>query len=138
MASNGDKLTYFLVGGFVGAAVALLFAPKSGDETRSYLENKYRENADRLAQRAAEGREHLKEGAERFVEKAKGGADTLRERSRDVAEKVTHGIDKGRETLSRQKETLAKAVEAGRQAYQEEKQKLGAEPGDEPSGDQPS
>lgn len=138
MASNGDKLTYFLVGGFVGAAVALLFAPKSGDETRSYLENKYRESADRLAQRAAEKKDHLREGAEKLVEKARGSADALREKSREVAEKVGQGIDKGRETLNRQKETLARAVEAGRQAYQEEKRNLGAEGGEEPSGDQPS
>ena len=40
MASSGDKLVYFLIGSFVGACVALLLAPQSGDETRELLEGK--------------------------------------------------------------------------------------------------
>lgn len=135
MASNGDKLIYFLVGGFVGAAVALLFAPKSGEETRNYLESKYREGAEKLSQKAAEGREALRDGAGRIVEKARGSGEALRDKSRDVAEKLSHSLDKGRETLARQKEQLAKAVEAGRQAYQSEKEKLaGAAAGEPASG----
>ena len=38
MASSGDKLIYFMVGGFVGASVALLLAPRSGEETRDFLD----------------------------------------------------------------------------------------------------
>ncbi len=130
MASNGDKLTYFLVGGFVGAAIALLFAPKSGEETRSFIEGKYRQGTDKLAQKVTEGRDTLRDGTERLMEKARVGKEAFRDKSREVAEKVTQGIDKGRETLARQKEQLAKAVEAGKLSYHEQKEKLGAESGE--------
>jgi len=38
MADNsGSKVSYFLVGLGIGALVGILFAPKSGEETREYL-----------------------------------------------------------------------------------------------------
>lgn len=106
MASNGDRFIYFLAGGFVGAAVALLFAPKSGEETRRILENKYKEGAERLTQKAREGKE------------------LLTERSHEMADRLGESIDKGRETVQRQKEQITAAVEAGKEAYEEEKRNL--------------
>jgi len=47
MAENtGSKVSYFLVGLGIGALVGILFAPKSGEETREFL-----------AQKAEEGKE---------------------------------------------------------------------------------
>jgi gas vesicle protein len=43
----------------VGAAVALLFAPATGDETREYLGQRAREGRDRAADAARQGREVL-------------------------------------------------------------------------------
>lgn len=106
MASNGEKFVYFLIGGFVGAAVALLFAPKTGQETRNLIGEKYREGSDQITRKVREGR------------------DAVTERSREVFDKVTQGVDRGKETLARQKEQLTAAIDAGRQAYQEEKRKL--------------
>ena len=41
MADNvGSKVTYFLVGLGVGALVGILFAPKSGEDTREYIVKK--------------------------------------------------------------------------------------------------
>ncbi len=97
MSDGGDrtsKLAYFLVGGGIGAIVALLFAPRSGRETR-----------DLIAQKAAEGRERV--------------ATT----SRTVSDRVTNYIDKGKEIVSSQKEQITAAIEAGKQAYREEKAK---------------
>jgi len=115
MADSGEKFLYFLIGGFVGASVALLFAPKSGEETRRYLEDKYREGADTLNRRVQEGR--------KYVDNVKEG----------LAGRVGETIDAGRETVSRQKEQLSSAIEAGRRAYQEEKSKLTEEHGGEES-----
>lgn len=106
MASNGDKFIYFLAGGFVGAAVALLFAPKSGEETRRFLEDKYKEGTERLTQKAHEGKE------------------LLTERSREMTGRLGETIDKGRETVQRQKEQITAAVEAGKEAYEDERRKL--------------
>jgi gas vesicle protein len=38
MADNaGSKISLFLVGMGIGALIGILFAPKSGEETREYL-----------------------------------------------------------------------------------------------------
>jgi gas vesicle protein len=61
--SNNDNgagiLVAFIAGAAVGAAVALLFAPASGDETREYLGQRAREGRDRAADAARQGREVL-------------------------------------------------------------------------------
>lgn len=90
----GSKVSFFLVGLGIGAMVGILFAPKSGEETREYL-----------AQKADEGREY-----------AQRKARELRERAEDI-------VERGKSVASRQKETLAAAVDAGRDAYQREKAK---------------
>ncbi len=109
MGSEGEKFLYFLLGGFVGAAAGLLLAPQSGEETRQYLEGKYRESSDSLTQKAREG------------------SDLVGERSRDVVGRVTETVERGREGWARQKDQLAAAIEAGRTAYHEEKGELESE-----------
>ncbi len=109
MVSSGDKFVYFLIGGFVGATVALLFAPKSGVETRNFLEDKYKQGTDRLTQKMREG------------------AESVSGKSRKAAERVTESVDKGVATLTNQKEKFTAAVEAGKKAYLEEKEKLDSE-----------
>ena len=109
MASEGEKFLYFLLGGFVGVAVGLLLAPQSGEETRHYLEGKYRESSDLLNRKAQEGRE------------------LVTERSRDVVGKVTETVERSREGWASQKDQLAAAIEAGRTAYHEEKGELESE-----------
>jgi gas vesicle protein len=95
MAENvGSRISFFLVGLGIGALVGILFAPKSGEETREYLSLK-----------ADEGREY-----------AQRKARELRERAEDI-------VERSKQAASRQKETLSAAVDAGRDAYQREKAK---------------
>jgi gas vesicle protein len=54
---NGGVLVAFIAGAIAGAAVALLFAPASGEETREYLGQRAREGKDRAAEAARQGRE---------------------------------------------------------------------------------
>ena len=71
MADNvGSKVSYFLVGLGVGALMGVLFAPKSGEDTREYL-----------AKRADDGREFAQKKARELRERA----DDLIERGKDVA-----------------------------------------------------
>ena len=89
MADNvGSKVSYFLVGLGVGALMGVLFAPKSGEETRDYL-----------SKRADDGRE--------FAQKK---ARELRERADDL-------IERGKDAASRKRDSLSAAVEAGREAF---------------------
>lgn len=107
--NSGEKFLYFLIGGFVGASVALLFAPKSGQETRELIAGRAREGAEFVGERGRQAADYVGGGA------------------RDAQAKATGYVDRGKEVLSKQKEQLAAAIEAGKQAYREEKGKLGRE-----------
>ena len=63
-AGAGTVMLAFIVGAVAGAAVALLYAPASGQETRDYLGEKTREGRERAAQAAAKGRELVNQGRE--------------------------------------------------------------------------
>ncbi len=99
MASSGDKLVYFLIGSFVGACVALLLAPQSGDETRELLEGKARGGADKVGRKLREGRE------------------VLEEKSRDLAGRASQTLNRERETLRKKKEQLGVVLETARRSY---------------------
>lgn len=95
MSDNGSsKVAFFLAGMGIGAILALLFAPKSGKETREFL-----------------------------TQKAEEGKDYVTAKSREVRRQSEELLGKGKEALAKQKEQLAAAFEAGKQAYQEDKAK---------------
>jgi gas vesicle protein len=62
MSNNGNSgsvLMAFVVGAMAGAAVALLYAPASGEETRRKLGEKAREGREKAETLAREGREFI-------------------------------------------------------------------------------
>lgn len=79
--NNGDTLVWFLVGAAVGASVALLYAPQSGDRTRRMIGRKL-----------ADGREALEEQGSELLEKSRD----LFERGRKVADDAAELFEKGR------------------------------------------
>ncbi len=93
-ASAGEKALYLMLGAMIGAATALLLAPRTGVETRKLLMTKARE-----------------------------GADLVASRTRSMAGKTSDYMEKGKEILQPQRDQLAAALEAGKQAYKEEKEK---------------
>lgn len=92
--NTGSKVSYFLVGLGVGTLLGILFAPKSGEETREYLRDK-----------ADEGKEY-----------AQRKARELRERADEI-------VDRGKDAVRHQKENVTSAIDAGRAAYEREKAK---------------
>jgi len=83
--SAGNVLVAFALGAVAGAAVALLYAPTSGEETRRKLSEKAREGRDKAEALAREGREYLT-------------------RQRDT---LTSAVERGREAFEQaRKETL--------------------------------
>lgn len=79
----------FLVGAVAGAAVALLYAPATGRETREFLGEKAREGRDRANEAAMKGREAVNRSRESVAsaiergreayQQARSGASTSRE-----------------------------------------------------------
>lgn len=84
MADNG-KLSYFLMGLGIGVGVGVLFAPRTGENTRQYIKAK-----------ADEGKDYVK----RWTEDVRDSASTL--------------VERGKEMVSKQKENVVGAVEAGK------------------------
>ena len=78
---TGGLLVAFVAGAAVGAAVALLFAPATGNQTREYLGQRAREGRDRAEEAARQSREVLNRqrdamssAFERVREGVRGGA----------------------------------------------------------------
>ena len=82
----GNVLLAFLVGALSGAAVALLYAPRTGRETREYLGERAREGRARAADAAARGREVLNQGRDTLTTAIERGRDAYQQaRSREQA-----------------------------------------------------
>ena len=133
-ASAATKLTYLLIGGGIGAVLALLFAPKSGEElrgdiadvTRKGLE-KGKETATQLQERAGEYYEVTRERAGELYQTAQEKAGELTEKAREAAVRSTNpfsaALEAGKEAYTEEKrKTEAKAITEGRPAYPVEKE----------------
>ncbi|MBP1748608.1 MAG: hypothetical protein H6Q52_1147 [Deltaproteobacteria bacterium] len=88
----GAVLLSFFIGGIIGAGVALLTAPKTGQETRKMIRD--------------------------FTEDARDKAEDY---VGQVKDKASDYVEKGKEFLDSQKSIISKAVEAGKEAYDREK-----------------
>ena len=88
----GAVILSFFIGGIIGAGVALLTAPKTGEETRKMIKD--------LA-------EETKEKVEGYIGEVKGKATTY--------------VEKGKGFIEKEKNIISKAVEAGKEAYEKEK-----------------
>ena len=85
-AGAGNILLAFLLGAVSGAAVALLYAPANGRDTRDYLGEKAREGRARAAEAAAKGREALAQGRETLSSAIDRGREAYQQaRARDEA-----------------------------------------------------
>ena len=99
------RLTYLLIGGGIGAIIALLFAPKSGTELRGDIADVTRKGIDKT-----------RDGA-RFV------GDKAGEYYGAAREKAGEFYDTARGTAAQKRGQFSAALEAGKQAYNEEKRK---------------
>lgn len=95
--NSNNSFVWFLAGMGLGALAGVLYAPRSGSETR-----------DVLRARAEEGR------------------DYVRTRAREARGQASEWVDRGREVVNQQKDQFRAAYEAGRQAYQEATTEAGA------------
>ena len=125
--SVSTRLTYLLIGGGIGAVIALLFAPKSGQELRGDIADatrkgidKSREAAQQVGERAGEYYDSTRQRATELYSQASERASDL---YTQASSKVGEVAQTARETAARQTNTVAAAIDAGKKAYQEEKRK---------------
>jgi gas vesicle protein len=82
----GSILLAFILGAVSGAAVALLYAPATGRETREYLGERAREGRAKAAEAAEKGREAIKQGRETLTNAVERGREAYQQaRSREHA-----------------------------------------------------
>jgi gas vesicle protein len=81
---DNSRLAWFIAGAAVGAAVALLYAPKSGKDTRRYLSNSTKDGREAME---AGGRELMDRGREIY------------ERGKQIAEDAADLFERGRKLV---------------------------------------
>jgi len=87
---SGNGFMWFLAGLGIGALVGVLYAPRSGAETR-----------------------------EAILDKAEEGREFVKTRARQVRDQAGDWVERGKDVVGQQKEQFRSAFEAGRQAYRE-------------------
>ncbi|MGA9532722.1 MAG: YtxH domain-containing protein [Anaerolineales bacterium] len=105
---GGGFLAFFqglLLGGLIGAAIAILKAPQSGDETRALLRARTDEARNELEQSILEARLRAQE----IIGDVRARAEEIQTQTQD--------------TFNEQRQRLEAAAEAGRKAYDEGKEK---------------
>ncbi len=123
---TGDFLKGVLVGGLIGAAVGILFAPKSGKETREDIARRTEEIIKKAKDEYELAVEKSKMAYETAIKKAKEIQLMAREKVEDVEDAVSDLTEKGKEALLDNKTRLKKAIDAGIEAFKEEKDKTEA------------
>lgn len=81
---NGAKIVWFCAGAAIGAAIALLYAPSSGAETRRKIQEKAREGRDTVADK---GREFFDKGRD------------LYDKGKRLADEAADLLDEGRKMV---------------------------------------
>jgi gas vesicle protein len=80
----GSVLLAFILGAVSGAAVALLYAPATGRETRERIAEKADEARARAADAAARGRDVLNQGRETLTTAIERGREAYQQARRDT------------------------------------------------------
>jgi len=110
------KLTYLLIGGGIGALLALLFAPKSGEELRGDIADVTRKGVEKGKETYALVGEKAGDYYEVTREKAGELYSTAQEKAGAIAEKAKGAVSSASNPFSA-------ALEAGKEAYSDEKRR---------------
>ncbi len=108
-SGGGAAILGMLIGGVIGATLALLFAPISGEETRKRIKDTGKDLRDRTADMVDEGRDRFTD----LIDESRGRINDLVSESRDEMTQAVSG--------------LRGVVEEGRRAYRDRREELTAE-----------
>ncbi|HUA98127.1 MAG TPA: YtxH domain-containing protein [Terracidiphilus sp.] len=110
-------IAWFLAGLGVGALVGILYAPKSGRETRDTIVNSAKDSTEFLRAKT----QQVTEAAGSLVDKGKEQVGEYVDRGRDAVERGRaqweEFVERGKSFVSDQSSRVTAAVDAGRQAY---------------------
>jgi gas vesicle protein len=105
-----EFLAGFVIGGLVGAAVALILAPQSGEETRAQLRERGIELKDRAGEMAVEARKRAEELSEEARKEAEELSTETRKRVEEIIAdarvRIEEAIEEGKKAATKKKEEL--------------------------------
>jgi len=117
-AGKVQGVAWFLAGLGVGALIGVLYAPKSGRETRDDLAQGAREGSEYLRARGRQAAEQVGQ----YVDKGKEQVNQYMGRGREIVDRGRAQwedlVEKGKNLVNDQTSRVGAAVEAGRDAYQ--------------------
>lgn len=111
MDDSRDFMSGLIIGGLVGVAVGLLFAPEAGDQTRERVRKQSREWTSRARESAERVADQVRTTAGDVVERVREGADEIAERARTTTGDV---LQRGRAVVDEKADRLRRAYKEGR------------------------
>lgn len=100
-----NNLTYLLIGGGIGAGLALLFAPKAGSELRTNIADVTRKGYDATVEKASD----LKAKSTELVEVAKEKASAVYD---FASNKLNTGVDAAEEVVNATSTAVADGLDS--------------------------
>ena len=101
---------FFLIGGVIGSVIALLYAPKSGRETRQDITKTARRMKDNAVDLIEETMEDVNELASDLREKTADVIDQGVELSETARREIVSAIDHGQRAIWKKRKKLKKAL----------------------------
>ena len=116
---GSSSIGWFLAGLGLGALLGVLYAPKSGSETREDIANSAKEGRDYLAKQG----EFVKTQAGVWVDAGKQQLDSYVEQGKNLyaqgVDQVSQYVSTGKAVVNDQINRVGAAVDAGKEAYVE-------------------
>jgi gas vesicle protein len=117
------NLSYLLIGGGIGATLALLFAPKAGSELRGDISKVTSNGIDKTRETVNQVRESAGNYYENVKDKASELYNTTADKIGQVADSVKKLPEQAEDLIKEKVEQIDEAVEAGQKEYQKDKSK---------------
>jgi gas vesicle protein len=117
---SSDLLKGLFIGGLIGVVLGVLYAPKSGKETREDIARTTEDLLSKGKEEYEKAVERSKSAYETAVKHLKGLEISAKEKVEEIESKASEFAHKGADALADSKNRLKKAIDAGVEAYREE------------------
>jgi len=117
---SSDLLKGLFIGGFIGVVLGVLYAPKSGKETREDIARTTEDLLSKGKEEYEKAVARSKSAYEAAVERLKGLDVSAKEKVEEMKSKANDFAHKGADAVADSKNRLKKAIDAGVEAYREE------------------